>query len=90
MKPFPKGWILGVLFILCCQIIPPLLGGNSRLFIARPSTVVLATLPVSFLVLWFLLRRGWKGKLIEGFVVSILAIFALSLVANVVILQTAR
>ena len=58
---FTIAWTLGALIVLWCQIIavgmPPVATGSQRIILIGPAAVVLAVLPVDFLVLWLLIRR---------------------------------
>lgn len=58
---FTIAWTAGALIVLWCQIIavgmPPVTTGSQRIILIGPAAVVLAVLPVDFLVLWLLIRR---------------------------------
>ena len=61
-RTFTIGWTAAALIVLCCQIvalaIPPATPGSQRIVLIGPAAVVLAALPVDFLILWFLIRRN--------------------------------
>ena len=58
---FTIAWTAGALIVLWCQIIavgmPPVTAGSQRIILIGPAAVVLAVLPVDFLVMWLLIRR---------------------------------
>ena len=105
-RTFTIGWTAGALFVLCCQIIavaPPVVSGAQRVILIGPVAVVLAALPVSFLVLWLITRNNGAinaaapariGRLVgaatTGLLASVLTILVLTVTANVAIAQIAR
>ena len=106
-RTFTIGWTVGVLLVLCCQIIavatPPVTSGAQRVILIGPVAVVLAALPVSFLVLWLITRnrnatnanaQARLGRLVgaatTGLLASFLTITILTASANVAIAQIAR
>ena len=104
------GWTAGALIVLCSQIvalaIPPASTGSQRVILIGPAAVVLATLPVDFLILWLLIRRNARtdspaagksngfGRMIgmatTGLLGSLLTIIAFTISANLTIAQIAR
>jgi hypothetical protein len=97
------GWTAGALVILCSQIVAI---GVQRVVLIGPAAVVLAILPLNFLVLWLLIRkpgiensqlRGQFNRLgrfaamaTTGFVGSLLTIAALTIATNLTIAQIFR
>jgi hypothetical protein len=57
-RTFAIAWTAGALIVLCCQIvavaISPATTGSQRSVLIGPAAVVLAALPVDFLILWLL------------------------------------
>jgi hypothetical protein len=102
---FTIAWTPGALIVLWCQIIavgmPSVTIGSQRVILIGPAAVVLAVLPVDFLVMWVLIRRhtttdttfrGKVNRLIRftgvattGLLGSLLTVFVLMISANLTI-----
>ena len=109
-RTFTIGWTTGALVVLCCQIvalaIPSAASGSQRVILIGPAAVVLAVLPVDFLILWLLIRRNARadapargkfnglgrsvGMATTGLLGSLLTIFAFTISVNLTIAQIAR
>jgi hypothetical protein len=107
-RTFTIGWTAGALIVLCCQIvalaIPPATTGSQRVILIGPAAVVLAALPVDFLILWLIRRNGATdvpvgrfnrlGRLIgiatTGLLGSFVTIIAVTMSVNLTIAQVAR
>ena len=109
-RTFAIGWTAAALIVLCCQIvalaIPPATPGGQRIVLIGPAAVVLAALPVDFLILWLLMRRNGAtdvpvpgksnrlGRLVgiaaTGLLGSFLTIIAVTVSVNLTIDQIAR
>ena len=109
-RSFTIGWTAAALIVLCCQIvalaIPPATPGSQRIVLIGPAAVVLAALPVDFLILWLLIRRNGAtdvpvpgkfnrlGRLVgiaaTGLLGSFLTIVAVTVSVNLTIDQIAR
>ena len=104
---FTIAWTVAALIVLCCQIvalaIPPATTGSQRIVLVGPAAVVLAALPVDFLILWLLIRRNGatdvpvlgrfnrRGRLVgmaaTGLLGSFLTIIAMTVSVNLTIDQ---
>jgi len=100
---FTIAWTVGALIVLWCQIIavgmPPVMTGSQRIILIGPAAVVLAVLPVNFLVMWLLTRRRsandttfrgnrlvrFIGVATTGLLGSLLTVFVLTISANLTI-----
>ena len=106
---FTIAWTAGALIVLWCQIIAvgmPSPAGSQRVILIGPAAVVLAVLPVDFLVMWLLIRRrtttdttfrGKFNRLIRftgvattGLLGSLLTVFVLTISANLTIEKLLR
>ena len=107
---FTIAWTAGALIVLWCQIIavgmPSVTAGSQRVVLIGPAAVVLAVLPVDFLVMWLLIRRrtttdttfrGKFNRLIRftgvattGLLGSLLTVFVLTISANLTIEKLLR
>ena len=104
------GWTVAALIVLGSQIlalaIPPAITGSRRIVLIGPTAVVLAALPVDFLILWLLTRgngttdtptRGMSNGLrrsvavaATGLLGSFLTIIAFTICVNLTIAQISR
>jgi hypothetical protein len=102
------GWTAGAAHRrqIVALAIPPATTGSQRVILIGPAAVVLAALPVDFLILWLLIRRNnvtdapargksnGLGRLVEmattGLLGSFLTIIAFRISVNLTIAQIAR
>jgi hypothetical protein len=109
-RTFTIGWTAGALIVLCCQIvalaIPPTTPGGQRVVLIGPAAVVLAALPVDFLILWLILKKNgttdapvrgrfnrlgrFIGAATTGLLGSFLTIIAVTISMNLAIAQIPR
>ena len=109
-RTFTIGWTTAALVVLCCQIVALAISvastGSQRSVLIGPAAVVLAALPVDFLILWLILKKNgttdapvrgrfnrlgrFIGAATTGLLGSFLTIIAVTISMNLAIAQIPR